>query len=840
MATPLRLPAHADIHEFGVMYTKSVKKKAKDWHDGYLKWHTFNYRAILYDDQRKPVANEFFPNKNISSNSELEFSSAIVQIGDQLETIQANLEHIYRTTAQKSGPEVDRQPDSRTLTVVQTPTTKSRTMTMTSSTPRVSRLEQKRIYPVPASRVRRTIVMPSTAPETSKKPLEEGLHTNPRIRTKLITPQVARQVHYPTPGARSGADSAGPGWFARQDQVILPKDDSETDPPVPDAILATRRKAKRPETPTEKGSLNERPRLKRKRQSEKRTMSHDVPDQVPEVVVEIENTSAPLESVLESTTNRAVLNTNEEHDTVSESRKESKLDPTRTTNKPKRRELLAAKRHRTGSAEVLRGQSETSGTVSGLQRKQCEVSERVPEALAVGHVVHANDIAIYDIDTSRWVPEQTTKNENLITTCSRLALDENSQTHTQIGSENLGIATVVSSGMGSLSSDKKAKQQAQITLSEPGPIQKETPSNAIDRTAATRQDERRLRDVDQRSFMSNAPAYDHQSDGNARGLIQDDDTFVPCGAGRIQPKKIGACAEVSHLSSTTKLQLKSEKLSNLIEQFPQSPAMRPNNSSFSPTKIVSQQTPPESPLFLPDFGASQEVNQGTQPGLFTQMASKAAQDIARHSSINKLVPNRAKQKKPFRKGPTMRQIPTNALRAGNARSEEGSTTLAKTSNSAQSNQELTSTTHHSLPPTPVEIATAEIDSIFDDESSNRVKDTLKTGVVLQDVLAKRVSRVLRESKQYFNTKSNDTVMTTEHLNNDYDAEPNYKIATQINSRAPDFMSAKSYQGGAKLQLDKPIAAVGMSAREIAALDLLTQLSCETAQQVVRDQEFSSQ
>lgn len=50
------------------------------------------------------------------------------------------------------------------------------------------------------------------------------------------------------------------------------------------------------------------------------------------------------------------------------------------------------------------------------------------------------------------------------------------------------------------------------------------------------------------------------------------------------------------------------------------------------------------------------------------------------------------------------------------------------------------------------------------------------------------------------------------------------IATQINNRAPDFMTAKSYTRGYILPLDKPKVSLGLTERQLNNLDLATQFS----------------
>ena len=42
----------APVHEYQCLYTRDLHKKAKKWHDGSLRFHTFNQRVMVYDDSK--------------------------------------------------------------------------------------------------------------------------------------------------------------------------------------------------------------------------------------------------------------------------------------------------------------------------------------------------------------------------------------------------------------------------------------------------------------------------------------------------------------------------------------------------------------------------------------------------------------------------------------------------------------------------------------------------------------------------------------------------------------------------------------------------------------------
>ncbi|KAK7548062.1 hypothetical protein IWX49DRAFT_509320, partial [Phyllosticta citricarpa] len=45
----------APVHEFACLYTHDLRRKQKRWQDGFLKFHTFNKRAMVYDQSRNHI-----------------------------------------------------------------------------------------------------------------------------------------------------------------------------------------------------------------------------------------------------------------------------------------------------------------------------------------------------------------------------------------------------------------------------------------------------------------------------------------------------------------------------------------------------------------------------------------------------------------------------------------------------------------------------------------------------------------------------------------------------------------------------------------------------------------
>lgn len=54
----------APVAEFRCLFTHDTRKKQKKWHDGYLKFHSFNSRVIVYDASRFTVGDTYYKDSN--------------------------------------------------------------------------------------------------------------------------------------------------------------------------------------------------------------------------------------------------------------------------------------------------------------------------------------------------------------------------------------------------------------------------------------------------------------------------------------------------------------------------------------------------------------------------------------------------------------------------------------------------------------------------------------------------------------------------------------------------------------------------------------------------------
>ncbi|KAI4235653.1 MAG: hypothetical protein LQ349_003017, partial [Xanthoria aureola] len=114
----------APVLLYNCLYTHDLKRKAKRWQDGVLKYHTFNKRIMVYDVPRNFIGDTYWREPQaIQDCDELELEKGVlVQVGEELraERTQTDLTELLGKRKPKptsDGPEVPLAP------VVRTPST---------------------------------------------------------------------------------------------------------------------------------------------------------------------------------------------------------------------------------------------------------------------------------------------------------------------------------------------------------------------------------------------------------------------------------------------------------------------------------------------------------------------------------------------------------------------------------------------------------------------------------------------------------------------------------------------------------------------------------------------
>ncbi|KAL5375923.1 hypothetical protein PMIN06_011903 [Paraphaeosphaeria minitans] len=107
MTAPLRgtprlsgIPASqntAPVAEFRCLFTHDTRKKQKKWHDGYLKFHSFNSRVLVYDASRFTVGDTYYKDSNeLHEGDELMLDKGVmVEVAEPVGVTQTDLTPLF-------------------------------------------------------------------------------------------------------------------------------------------------------------------------------------------------------------------------------------------------------------------------------------------------------------------------------------------------------------------------------------------------------------------------------------------------------------------------------------------------------------------------------------------------------------------------------------------------------------------------------------------------------------------------------------------------------------------------------------------------------------------------
>ncbi|KAF2431758.1 hypothetical protein EJ08DRAFT_733129 [Tothia fuscella] len=87
----------APVHSFRCLFTHDVRRKQKRWHDGLLKFHTFNKRVMVYDETRNFIGDTHFKERGgLHTGDEVFLEEGIVvEIGEGVGTSQTDLTPLF-------------------------------------------------------------------------------------------------------------------------------------------------------------------------------------------------------------------------------------------------------------------------------------------------------------------------------------------------------------------------------------------------------------------------------------------------------------------------------------------------------------------------------------------------------------------------------------------------------------------------------------------------------------------------------------------------------------------------------------------------------------------------
>ncbi|KAF2278022.1 uncharacterized protein EI97DRAFT_281671 [Westerdykella ornata] len=99
-----RLPASqntAPVAEFRCLFTHDIRRKQKRWQDGYLKFHSFNSRVMLYDTSRNYVGDTYWKDANSpQEGDELTLDKGVmVEVADAVGVSQTDLTPLFEKSS---------------------------------------------------------------------------------------------------------------------------------------------------------------------------------------------------------------------------------------------------------------------------------------------------------------------------------------------------------------------------------------------------------------------------------------------------------------------------------------------------------------------------------------------------------------------------------------------------------------------------------------------------------------------------------------------------------------------------------------------------------------------
>jgi hypothetical protein len=97
----------APVNEFRCLFTPDIRKKQKKWQDGFLKFHTFNSRVMVYDTARNYIGETFWKESNaLQEGDELNLDKPImVQVEDPIGTTHTDLTPLLAEKKTKESPQ---------------------------------------------------------------------------------------------------------------------------------------------------------------------------------------------------------------------------------------------------------------------------------------------------------------------------------------------------------------------------------------------------------------------------------------------------------------------------------------------------------------------------------------------------------------------------------------------------------------------------------------------------------------------------------------------------------------------------------------------------------------
>ncbi|KAE9973879.1 hypothetical protein EG327_008942 [Venturia inaequalis] len=101
----------APVHEHRCLYSHDIRRKSKRWQDGFVKFHTFNKRVMVYDESRNFLGDTHWKEQGeLQADDEVTLDIGIlVQVGDILATSQTDLAPLFERDRRRPDDEEEEE-----------------------------------------------------------------------------------------------------------------------------------------------------------------------------------------------------------------------------------------------------------------------------------------------------------------------------------------------------------------------------------------------------------------------------------------------------------------------------------------------------------------------------------------------------------------------------------------------------------------------------------------------------------------------------------------------------------------------------------------------------------
>ncbi|KAJ5272579.1 hypothetical protein N7478_007704 [Penicillium angulare] len=98
----------SSVTKFRCLFTYDLRRKSKRWRDGYLKYHAFNKRVMVYDEHANYVGDHHWRSgEAVQDGDELELDKGVlIEVGERMSTTQTDISNLFekRRSSQNSPP----------------------------------------------------------------------------------------------------------------------------------------------------------------------------------------------------------------------------------------------------------------------------------------------------------------------------------------------------------------------------------------------------------------------------------------------------------------------------------------------------------------------------------------------------------------------------------------------------------------------------------------------------------------------------------------------------------------------------------------------------------------